>query len=372
MSKIIKFGFAIALTIRFCFGGSVLFLPSMTSSSHKIAMVIWADALAERGHDVYWFSPTPKLDKYQPKKTPNVDHFQVDVSDPYALSAFRYENNSLMSYMWWHSDWSVPPIETYVSVLLAEFCENVIKNHKSSWDRVLSRKYDLIILDELFNPCAYALAQLLKSPVAVYISTCRQTRMANKFNGVHVPHSYVPHMGSQSILSDRMTFIQRVINTLTWTVGHLGDAFMFPMITRSIRKHYPDLAPIESGMIRPDFQFVCVPKQLDITLPSARNLIYIGGMQIPSEILPLTDEFRNMVDSAKKGFIVVAMGHWANWLTAPAVVKKAFIETFSKLSSDYVVIWQYKGAPIPDLPKHVKIVGWIPQQSLLGKFYVAH
>lgn len=360
----------IFVALQFASAGNVLFLPPLISASHKLPLRIWANVLEKLGHDVFWWSPSSKLDHYQPKESSkvHVEHFEVNVDDKFLMDAFRYENASFIHDLWWNSRYAIPFIETMVGYQLTPFCESVLVNHKKSFEKVISRKYDLIIVDEILNPCGVLVAQLADGPVVTYVSTSAQSRSATKSNGLPVPYSHNPAMGDLFVPTDRMNFWQRANTMFMWMAGYIGDYFYNYAITNRLQKYVHNLTDITHGLVRPHLQFLSVPKFFDLVLPLARNSIYMGGLQVPKSVQPLNELYSTFVQSARKGFVILSFGHWGNWNVAPENIRRSFIEAFKLVPKDYSIIWQYNGPDIPDLPKNILAMKWVPMNSLLGSY----
>lgn len=353
-----------------CDAGKVLFLPPMVSPSHKFALATLADALVERNHDVHWWSPASKLDTYQPKKVTNVHHFVVDIDDRMLLDLCKYENETSSSKKDWINDYANPFLEVEFTYIVNPFCESVLKtaSHRRIFDELVEQKWDLIIIDEFFSSCGYLIAQLAKAPVITYVSTCRRTSEAMLRNGDPLPFAHVPGFRSMWTLKDRKSFIQRLTTVISWVIGSYGDRYYYDLLTEDLNPYIPDMKHITTGLDRPDFQFVCVPQNLDYPSPTMPNVISIGGIYKPSKPQSLPDEYQNLINSSPKGFILVTMGHWARWDLAPERILKSFVDGFNRLArEDYVIFWQYDGHPIENLSSKVKAQKWLPQKSLLGK-----
>lgn len=349
--------------------GRVLFVPPLVSPSHKIAMANWADALADHGHEVYWWAPATRLDNYQPKNVTYVDHFRVEVEDSDGMAAFVYENGSDVLNVWSKQpDYQMLFVETRFNYLLYPFYESIAKHHKSSLALILSVQFDFVIVDELFNGHGYVVSLLLGSPpIGVFVSTCTLTTDSYRFSNVPVSPAYMPAAFDQQVLSDQMNLWERLRSTVTWWVAIADHLAHFSLLNYKMKTIFPSIQDVTKQLRRADFQFICVNKQLEFPGPSPQNLIYVGGIQLSPTVEPLNEEWQSFVDSSKRGFIILAMGHWAKWTYAPVELKETFLEVFKRVPKDYSIIWQYDDVSFENLPKNIKLAKWLPQRSLLGK-----
>lgn len=76
------------------------------------------------------------------------------------------------------------------------------------------------------------------------------------------------------------------------------------------------------------------------------------------------------MDSGESGFIYVSMGSSVKAAKMPEHLRKLFIRTFAQIP--YRVIWKWESGltEMKDLPSNVKIGTWLPQQDILGDYYL--
>ena len=168
-----------------------------------------------------------------------------------------------------------------------------------------------------------------------------------------------------------MSFSERLTNFLTlldWTV-------------------YPRVASLDDNLVAkyaPEKQFVTLnylagrsqlwlyntDVVIDYPRPMMANEVNIGGISTkPAQ--PLTGDLKAFVESAKEGVIVVTFGTLD---MLPQYVYDKFMEAFKRLKQH--VIWRYKFDFPPNVPKHIRLMDWIPQNDIMAhpntKIFITH
>ena len=77
-------------------------------------------------------------------------------------------------------------------------------------------------------------------------------------------------------------------------------------------------------------------------------------------------DLQEFVDEAEDGFIVFTLGSNSQVSNMPEHLRTAFVRAFSRIPQR--VLWKWEAGDIPGLSSNVKIVKWLPQQDLLGKY----
>ena len=98
-------------------------------------------------------------------------------------------------------------------------------------------KFDLAIVDLLYNPCSLSLAShYLKVPVVGYWAFSFVNGEAD-YTTVSTPPSYIPTF--MTGYTDNMTFYQRVINFFGKLFSHLVMYYHTRVMDLTIRTHFP-------------------------------------------------------------------------------------------------------------------------------------
>ncbi|XP_061151834.1 UDP-glucuronosyltransferase 1A1-like [Syngnathus typhle] len=176
--------------------------------------------------------------------------------------------------------------------------------------------------------------------------------------GCPSPPSYVPRFFTG--LTDKMTFKQRVVNTLV--------SALEPLLCRLIYWRFDQFA---SKFLEEDLSVADVLSdsaiwlhRIDFTMefprPLMPNMVPVGGINCNVRN-PLPDDLGPWV-SGKDGFVVFTLGTALKKM--PNEMTQIFFEAFRQIPQK--VIWRYSG-PVPDnTPENVKMMSWVPQNDLLA------
>lgn len=229
-------------------------------------------------------------------------------------------------------------------------------------------KFDLVLTDPCWGNGAI-LAKYMNLPF-VYNVRWLMPEEAH-FAIAPSPISYIPITGSG--LTDKMTFFQRVKNSIFYVMTSIQTMFATKLVYQPLCKKYlgPDCdfdhlqRDADIWLMRTDFVF-------DYPRPTMPNVVYMGGFHCkPAE--PLPDYMEDFVQSSgEHGVIIMSLSTFVNEL--PDDLADGFAAAFAKLPQK--VIWSYRGSKPSTLGNNTLIVDWMPQKDLLGhpkiKLFVAH
>lgn len=101
-------------------------------------------------------------------------------------------------------------------------------------------------------------------------------------------------------------------------------------------------------------------------------IIFSGGL-CTGPAKPLPEELSTIADSATNGLVVVSFG--SILVDLPEAVVKHLQTALSTLY-EFTIVWKYNGPQLQNLPHHIKVLQWLPQNDLLGhpntKLFVTH
>ncbi|XP_013380646.1 UDP-glucuronosyltransferase 2C1-like [Lingula anatina] len=227
-------------------------------------------------------------------------------------------------------------------------------------------KPDMVVLHNAvgFSPTAYLF------PIKYKIPYVTSAVLVSPESGVPQQASFLPSF--LTTYSDQMTFLQRSVNFLAHTL-------LSVMTTHKISPdYYAKYLPNETQksfhqLVADSELFIVTSKHPSIDYPQLAlpNTIFAGGMMTrPGK--PLPNELQNFMDGHKNGVVVVSFGSLAMYI--PDQVIQKLLSAFTKIK--YGVIWRYTGSKKLNLPSHVKVLPWLPQNDLLAhpntKLFISH
>jgi glucuronosyltransferase len=75
---------------------------------------------------------------------------------------------------------------------------------------------------------------------------------------------------------------------------------------------------------------------------------------------------QEFADGAENGLIVFTLGSNSRVSSMPVPIQETFLRVFSRLPQR--IIWKWEKDGLSQIPDNVRLVDWLPQQDLLGKF----
>lgn len=93
-------------------------------------------------------------------------------------------------------------------------------------------------------------------------------------------------------------------------------------------------------------------------------MIEIGGIQSKKEPKPLPANLKSWMDGAKDGVILFSLGSNAKSSFLPAEKIEVLMNSFAKLKQR--VIFKWEADTLPNKPKNVLPVSWMPQDDILA------
>ncbi|XP_057697958.1 UDP-glucuronosyltransferase 2B16-like [Corythoichthys intestinalis] len=356
---------------RVCFCGKILVVPF--EGSLWLNMEVLVKALHSHGHsmdvirtDKSWYIKDG-MPHYNTITVSVNEVFDPDFVNPLLEKTFALERqqSSLMSFL--SLNLQMFKAMSGTSRIMCKLAIEILKDD-NLMARLRESQYDLVLTDPELGT-GIMLAHALQRPLVYNVRWV----MSKEGHLVLAPTplSYVPMTGSG--LSDKMTFFQRIKNLIyfaTWEFQYIFlviphyqavcDQFFGPEVRFDELIQSADL-----WLMRADFVF-------EFPRPTMPNVIYMGGIQCkPAE--PLPDHLEEFVQSSgEHGIIVMSLGTIVSQL--PEDVADEIAATFAKLPQK--VIWSYRGSKPSTLGNNTLLVGWMPQNDLLGhpktKVFVAH
>ncbi|XP_076876241.1 UDP glucuronosyltransferase 5 family, polypeptide D1 [Brachyhypopomus gauderio] len=366
-------GLLLALSV-FIWGsesGKVLVFP--VDGSHWINMKVLLEKLHSEGHDITVIRPsssfyiTENPDIYTSIIIEvNTDNM-VDFFDEYLNKTMEVQRGKATVLTFLKNQMSFFSMISDAHLLTCNVVRQIIED-KELIKRLQNEQYDLMLTDPAMTG-GVVLAHYLKLPLVLNVRwiTSGEGHLAIAPS----PLSYIPIPGTG--FSDKMTFLQRVQNSLFYLIILFQDRFVVGPHYQALCDKYFDqdcnivdlLQQADIWLMRLDFVF-------EFPRPTMPNIIYIGGFQCkPSK--PLSEDLESFVQSSgEHGFIIMSLGTLVNSL--PKDTADEIAAVFAKLPQK--VIWRHLGPSPSTLGNNTMLVSWMPQNDLLAhskvKAFVAH
>ncbi|XP_062318452.1 UDP-glucuronosyltransferase 2A2-like [Osmerus eperlanus] len=356
-------------------GGKILVFP--LDGSHWVNMKVLIEELHSKGHEITLIRPEDnwyikeKSSFYTSITIPNTGGFEEEFFSTFVSRQLDIQRQGL-SFL--SQIWSRIKIEMEVH-------EQFFKFHKRMSEMVVEifeneeliqflqkAEFDVVLTDPSIGG-GTMLAHHLRIPLVFNVRWTIQGEA--HFVSAPSPLSYCPFTATQ--LTDKMTFPQRVINILAYTMG----TYTMASITE------PNYKPLVHRYFGPDVDYSWFFQEADIWLmrndfvfefprPTMPNFVYIAGFQC-KPARPLPQDLEEFVQSSgEHGLIVMSLGTIVGQL--PLDVTEEIAAAFAEVPQK--VIWRYIGPRPINLGNNTLLVDWLPQNDLLGhpktRLFVAH
>ncbi|KAF5902231.1 2-hydroxyacylsphingosine 1-beta-galactosyltransferase [Clarias magur] len=238
----------------------------------------------------------------------------------------------------------------------AQNCDSVVGS-SSVMAQLQQERFDLLLVDPN-EMCGFVLAHILGVPYAVFSTGLWYPAEV----GAPAPLSYVPEFNS--LLTDRMTLVQRVANTVVYLASRIGvQLLVLPKYDRIMWRHAIQPPASMHELVQGSrLWMLCTDLALEFPRPTLPHVVYVGGI-LTKPPSPLPQEFAAWVnDTDEHGFVVVSFGAGVKYLSDDISYKLA--GALSRLPQK--VIWRFSGVPPRNLGNNTKLVEWMPQNDLLG------
>ncbi|ELT96217.1 hypothetical protein CAPTEDRAFT_161256 [Capitella teleta] len=348
-----------------------ILLLSYPMKSHTNEMRSIGEELIRQGHEVYGALPPtyPGLEEMQSSTKVQYIIYKMAVPDLYT----GFDADSVPS----------EAMEDYIKITFMEDllynvepyfpasapCINTLSD-QDLFQKLSGLHFDLALIDGFMQSrCFYVLAYRLGIPYVTLVTQYEPWLQRNPALPSFVPF---PVGTGDYGYTDRMTFWQRLYNTyilFKWS-GYPGVEYLSDDL---VTKYAPEVPAVTLNHLAHQslLWLLNTDLLLDFARPQMPNMVEVGGLTtrpargIPSEL----DEF---VSGAEHGVIIVSFSSWGASL--PNRMIKSFLEAFKKVPQR--VVWANPHSELTDVPDHIKIMEWIPQNDLLGhnntKLFITH
>lgn len=351
--------------------GKVLVFPH--DGSHWVNMNVLVQELHNRGHRVTVIRATDSW--YIKEQSPYYHSITVDFSLGKDEAFFRsFVSRQIQIQRERSSIWTRFLLDKEIKNMFSEMHRNIcemvtlIIEDPKLISSIREAEYDVMLTDPV-NGGGVVLAHYLHLPLV--FNTCWTVNGEAHFAIAPSPLSFVPF--PLSMLTDRMTFVQRVYNMLFGNVRLFFYKYIVDPYYVALSNRYfgPDVNYFELfqaadiWLMRVDFVF-------EFPRPTMPNVVYMSCFQCkPPKALP--DDLEDFVESSgEHGIIMVSFGTLIGQL--PGDVADELAAALAKLPQK--VIWRYLGKKPSTLGTNTILMDWLPQNDLLGhpktKVFVSH
>ncbi|XP_049793203.1 UDP-glycosyltransferase UGT5-like isoform X32 [Schistocerca nitens] len=235
--------------------------------------------------------------------------------------------------------------------------ENVQSLYKSG------KKFDVIILENIFTECLHGYAHGLKAPVIVLTSFGGLDWMAWMVGSPN-PYAYVPT--AFLTFGTHMNFLERLVNTVVG-IGHnvLRHILYIPRLDSILQTYLrdpslPSLSEIErrTSLLLVNYHFTHGSPR-----PLVPNMVEVGGMHV-GKPKQLPQDIQKFLDEATDGAIYFSMGSNVKSAHWPEEKRSVFLKVFSQLKQR--VLWKWETDSMTGQPPNVKTGKWLPQSDILA------
>ncbi|XP_043534994.1 2-hydroxyacylsphingosine 1-beta-galactosyltransferase-like [Chiloscyllium plagiosum] len=244
-------------------------------------------------------------------------------------------------------------------------CDQMLGNRDLE-NRLREEQFDLLLVDPN-EMCGYVFAEIL----GVKHVTFSTGLWFPAELGAPSPVSYVPEFNS--LMTDRMSFLERAWNSLIYVVSRVGTrCAVLPKYDAILQKYRakPSRSMLEVVQASSVF-LLCTDIALEFPRPSLPNIVFVGGI-LTRHAHPLLEDLATWVEGAPDGVVVVSFGAGVKYLSDNLTEKLA--AAFARLPQK--VLWRFFGKRPSSLGNNTKLMEWIPQNDLLGhpnvKAFLSH
>ncbi|XP_062372958.1 2-hydroxyacylsphingosine 1-beta-galactosyltransferase isoform X2 [Sardina pilchardus] len=336
------------LFLNWSWAAKIVVVPPIMFESHLYIFKTLATALHADGHDTVFLvsegRDMPESEHYRLQRYPGI--FNSSTADDFLQSKV-------------HNIFSGRLTALELFDILDHYSQNcdAVVGSAAVMAQLKQEKFDLLLVDPN-EMCGFVIAHILGVQYAVFSTGLWYPAEV----GAPAPLSYVPEFNS--LLTDRMTLLQRVANTAVYLVSRFGVQYLvLPKYDRIMKKYNIQPAVSMHDLVQGSrLWMLCTDMALEFPRPTLPHVVYVGGI-LTKPPNPLPQEFDDWVkDTDENGFVVVSFGAGVKYLSEDIAHKLA--GALARLPQK--VIWRFSGVPPSNLGNNTKLVEWMPQNDLLG------
>lgn len=251
---------------------------------------------------------------------------------------------------------------SWVSTYGDAYTEDVLRVKEVQELLQSDEQFDLVLVEHFMNEAMAIFQYKFKCP-SVVLAPGPTTIFNNHLFANPSQPSYVPNFLAE--FGPRMTSWERIKNVYYDVVGELFVHFVrIPNQNAILQRTVPGAPDLRDILCNASLLLLASHISLRDPVPLQPNIKEIGGYHVlPPK--PLPEDLQDFLDNAKEGVILFSMGGNLKSANFPESKKEAVLEVFSRLKQK--VLWKFEG-DLPEKPNNVKILSWLPQQDVMGKY----
>ncbi|KAG5670550.1 hypothetical protein PVAND_000804 [Polypedilum vanderplanki] len=337
----------------------ILIVFSTISKSHVMPLEVVAKLLAERNHEVTFFTPFPSG-----KAIKNLREVQIpfDEKDKEFLNqiAKNPEDSSMFTMMK-----EMPKLITKTGNTTLQLPEmrRIMKEEK----------FDLLINGYFMTEFILGLGDHFKVPTIVF-SPAGALGNIHRMLGNPLSPSGAPHVLAQSVefnfVGRIKNFFMNIIDVLVMRqiANYIGkEVYNYNFPPDQYRSYEESLRNVSLVLLNTHFSSAR-PR------PYLPNMIEVGGLQVKPNPSPLPNDLKTFLDEAEDGAILFSLGSNAKSTFLPENTIKTLLKAFSQIKQRVVMKWE--SDTLKGKPENVFISKWLPQDDVLAhkniKLFISH
>lgn len=256
-------------------------------------------------------------------------------------------------------------IETYNTFeqFFGPLSEEVVTHPKVQKLIKSKEKFDVVIVSEFMHRFLRVLAHHFDASLVAFSNTGALTWFFDDVGNI-IPPSIGPTLGIE--MPYRMNFLQRLKNTMEKirSVRWLQSNALRQ--NELIKKYFPKSPSIEEISKNISLVLLNAHPSTEVVRPLVPGIINIGGFHVKKP-KKLPNDLQEIMDKAKDGVILFSFGSYLDpKMIAPEKLQEV-IQVLAKRKE--TVLWKFAGE-LAEKPKNVVLSKWLPQQDILGKFFL--
>ncbi|XP_045503974.1 UDP-glucosyltransferase 2-like [Colias croceus] len=358
---------SLAILLTNCCAYKILVVVTFPGKSHGILGEGIVRHLINAGHEVTFVTSFPP----KPKKNLKV----VDVSENFEIVKGGLLNIQNMM----EGNINLQSILTISEVCL-EIGKGTIENPRfQNLLKDTSQTFDVIILEWLYNDLYAGLSAVYNCPYIWYSSLEPHWMVLRLIDELTNP-AYVSDSASSH--APPYTFQERTEELFNQMYGMFVQSYYIEPLENKYYDTY--LVPHVRSRNRPVPSLTDLKYNASLMLSNShaslgeatrlpQNFKPIGGHHIETDVKPLPENLKQLMDNAEHGVIYFSMGSNLRSEDLPEELTSKILKIFGELKQ--TVLWKFE-RDLPNRPKNVHIVNWAPQQSILAHprclFFISH